>query len=90
MPVSIKNDQVERLLDEVVRMTGESKTEAVRRALEERRQRLVLQVGAQTDLARLFVLLEDEIWPQIPAELFGTRLSKQQEEEILGYGEAGV
>ena len=34
--LSIKNSQVEKLLEEVVQMTGESKTEAVRKALEER------------------------------------------------------
>jgi antitoxin VapB len=90
MAVNIKNDHVEKLLDEVVRLTGESKTEAVRRALEERRQRLVLRVGGPEDGVRLLAFLEDEFWPQIPAELIGTHLSKHQEEEILGYGESGV
>jgi antitoxin VapB len=31
--VNIKNAEVERLLDEVARLAGETKTEAVRRAL---------------------------------------------------------
>ena len=43
MALNIKNQDVENLLDEVVQMTGESKTEAIRKALEERRQRLALR-----------------------------------------------
>jgi antitoxin VapB len=89
MALNIKNKDVERLLDEVIKITGESKTEAVRRALEERRQRLALRAGARPDEVRLFAFLKDEVWPQIPAELLGTRLSKQ-EEDILGYGEIGI
>ena len=90
MALNIKNSDVEILLDEVVKITGESKTEAVRKALEERRQRLALRAGARPDEVRLLAFLIDEIWPQIPAELLGTRLSKQEEEKILGYGEIGV
>jgi hypothetical protein len=40
-----KNLRVERFVAEVARLAGESKTEAVRRALEERRERLALRVG---------------------------------------------
>ena len=40
MPLNIKNSEVERLAAEVARLTGESKTEAIRRALDERRRRL--------------------------------------------------
>lgn len=39
MAVNIKNERVERLLDEVAALTGETKTEAIRRSLEERRDR---------------------------------------------------
>lgn len=90
MAINIKNDDVERLLYEVVEITGETKTEAVRKALEERRQRLALRAGARADEVRLFTFLQDEVWPQIPAGLLGTRLSKDEEEEILGYDEIGV
>lgn len=40
MALNIKNQEVERLAAEVAKMTGETKTEAIRRALGERRQRL--------------------------------------------------
>lgn len=90
MALNIKNQDVERLVEQVVQVTGESKTEAVRRALEERMQRLSLQVTGDRDWDRLIAFLEDEIWAQIPPELLGTTISKAEEEQILGYGEFGV
>jgi len=90
MALNIKNPDVDKLIDEVVQITGESKTEAVRKALEERRQRLALRFGAQQDEVRLLTFLQDEVWPQIPANLRGTRLTKAEEETILGYGVHGV
>ena len=44
--LNIKNREVERLADEVARIAGETKTESIRRALEERRARLRLRLPA--------------------------------------------
>ncbi|MEZ4595023.1 MAG: type II toxin-antitoxin system VapB family antitoxin [Chloroflexota bacterium] len=90
MAVNIKNLDVENLLNEVVNLTGETKTEAIRKALEERRTRLSLRFANPDKRQRLFALLEEEIWPQIPADQLGKRLSKEEEEALLGYGEFGV
>ena len=90
MAVNIKNKDVENLLNEVVNLTGETKTEAIRKALEERQKRLSLRFATPDKLQRLVTLLEEEIWPQIPADQLGKRLSKEEEEAILGYGELGV
>ncbi|MBX2999028.1 MAG: type II toxin-antitoxin system VapB family antitoxin [Caldilineaceae bacterium] len=91
MALNIKNPDVERLLNELVQLTGESKTEVVRKALEERRQRLAYQMPIQqNETERILAFLEEEIWPQIPASVLGTRISKEEEEAILGYGENGV
>ena len=46
MPLTIKNSQVEELATEVARLTGESKTEAVRKALFERRERIHMNQAA--------------------------------------------
>ena len=90
MALNIKNVQVEQLVNEVASLTGESKTEAVRRALLERRDRLSLRV-VRRDTARGFQrFLEEEFWPQLPASELGKRLSKREREKILGYGSAGV
>lgn len=90
MALNIKNSDVEKLLDELVQVTGESKTEAVRKALVERQERLALQISSYRPEIRLRTFLEDEVWPHIPADLLGTRLSKAAEEAILGYGEQGI
>lgn len=90
MALNIKNTDVENLLDEMVQLTGESKTEAVRKALAERQQRLVLRFAARQQEIRLRTFLQDEVWPQIPEELRGIRLTKAEEEAILGYGEDGA
>lgn len=89
MAVNIKNDRVEQLLDEVTGLTGETKTEAIRRALEERRDRLVLDAGTRP-VDRMLRVLEREIWPAIPAAVRGVRLSKAEEERLLGYGPDGA
>jgi antitoxin VapB len=90
MALNIKNVEVERLADEVAKIAGESKTEAVRKALEERRERLAFQVPPRDRRAEVMRYLEREVWPRIPRELLGRGLSKEEQEEILGYGPEGV
>jgi antitoxin VapB len=90
MGLHIKNREVERLAAEVARMTGESKTEAVRRALAERKERLARGAKSGSRAARMLRVLEEEIWPQIPAVMLGREMTKQERETILGYGPDGV
>lgn len=90
MALNIKNAEVEQMAAEIARLTGETKTEAVRRALAERRQRLAYQVHITDRASRARRFLEREVWPLVPADQVGRRLSKAEEDEILGYGEAGV
>ncbi len=86
MTINIKNSSVEKLLDEITQLTGESRTEAVRKALEERRHRLATQTASH-DNAGLLSFLQKEVWPQLPADQIGVRLTKEEEERILGYDE---
>ena len=90
MPLNIKSAEVERLVAEVARLAGESKTEAVRRALLERRAHIASQVGVGDRRDRLMRFLESEVWPSIPRGVLGRRLSKKREEAILGYGPDGT
>ena len=85
MPLNIKNREVEELVEEVARLTGESKTEAVRRALAERRQRLVFRTEGRRKGERFLTYLEQTVWPQAPADELGRRLTREEEEEILGF-----
>ena len=87
--LNLKNPDVERLAAEVARLTGESKTEAIRRALDERRRRLRGPATAERR-ARVLRLLESKVWPSIPKNQLGRRLTREQEDEILGYGPGGV
>jgi antitoxin VapB len=82
MPLSIKNDDTERLARQVASATGESLTEAIHKALEERwrnlsanRRRVVL-TGQIEDLLRRV--------DSLPT------LDSRPEDEILGYDEHGV
>ena len=89
MPLNIKNAEVERLAAEVARLTGETKTEAIRRALDERRRRL--KGAASGDRrARVIRFLETKVWPTIPKNQLGRRLTREEEDAILGYGPGGV
>lgn len=90
MALNIKNLDVEKMLDDMVQLTGETKTEAVRKALAERQQRLALRFAARQQEIRLHTFLQDEVWPQIPTALRGVRLTKLEEDAILGYGDHGA
>ncbi len=89
MALNIKSPAVERLAVEVARMTGESKTEAIRKALEERKSRL-RSVPARDRRASVLTFLKNEVWVHIGREHFGRSLTRAEEDAILGYGPEGV
>lgn len=90
MAINIKNDRVERLVEELAHMTGESKTAVILRALEEHRERIALEPSGEHRLAQALEFLEKEIWANIPRRLLGRRIPKRERERILGYGKGGV
>ena len=89
MALNLKNAEVERLAEEVARLTGESKTEAIRKALEERRRRLK-SVATSERRARLLRMLRSRVWPSIPKDQLSRRLTRAEEDAILGFGKDGV
>jgi len=82
MALSIKNDETERLARQVARETGESLTQAIQKALQERWERLKARrrsqvlVGQVEDLLRRVDALPN--------------LDSRPEDEILGYDEHGA
>jgi antitoxin VapB len=90
MALNIKDPETERLASEVSSMTGESKTRAIRKALEERKERLAYQVHRREKGAELRRFLEEEVWPRLPKSVRARRLSRKEEDAILGYGRKGV
>ena len=90
MALNIKDRETERLAAEVAALAGESKTRAVKVALQERRARLAVHRGARDRHADLVRFLETEVWPQVPRKMLGGSTSKREREQILGYGPEGV
>ena len=90
MALNIKNHEVEQLAAEVARLAGESKTEAVRQALLERRHRLTHRLGPLRPPDRALRFLEREVWPLVPEAERGRRLTRAEEDAILGYGAEGA
>jgi len=88
--LNIKNTEVEALAEEVAGITGESKTEAIRIALRERRTRLHLAQAERHRGEHRTRFLETEVWSRIPAEQLGSPPTREERERILGIGEEGV
>lgn len=90
MALNIKNPEVERLANELSKLTGESKTETVRQALKARKAALAHQVVQPRRAEGILRFLREEVWPKIPADQLGRAPTKAEREEILGYGPEGV
>jgi antitoxin VapB len=82
MPLSIKNDVTERLARQVARVTGESLTEAIQKALEERLDRLNRGRKSQILSSQLGEILRRV--DELPI------LDPRAADEILGYDEHGL
>ena len=89
MPLNIKNAKVERLASEVASLTGETKTEAIRKALEDRKRRLVA-APVSDRRAAVLSFLKKRVWTGVPAKEKGRVLTRAEEDAILGYGPEGV
>ncbi|OGQ87226.1 MAG: hypothetical protein A2289_23460 [Deltaproteobacteria bacterium RIFOXYA12_FULL_58_15] len=87
MALNIKNKFVEQLAADIANQTGETKTTAIRRALEERKARLGLHQPAPRREKHLRAFLQREIWPEFVGQPV---ITKEERERILGYGEDGV
>ena len=90
MALNIKDPETERLAAEVAALAAETKTRAINVALRERKARLVVRQAIADRGDRLRRFLTEEAWPQVPHEVLGTPLSKDEREHILGYGPEGV
>ncbi len=82
MPLSIKNDATERLARRVADATGESLTEAIKKSLEERWERL--KSRRRKDASGYQI---DELLRRVDAL---PRLDTRSDDEILGYDENGL
>jgi antitoxin VapB len=90
MALNIKDPETEQLAADVARLTGESKTAAIRQALRERQQRLLLARAGSGRGDRMVEVLEQRLWPKLPPGVRGTPVRRVEQEAILGYGPRGV
>lgn len=90
MAFTIRNKRVQQLADELSRLTGESRTAAILRALEERKRRLMRSRAETPRLKHVLEVLENEIWPEIASAHHGRAVTKNERERVLGYGAGGV
>jgi antitoxin VapB len=88
--LTIDNPRVEELATEVANLTGESTTEAILQALEQRKLRLGLTREPSERLAGWLHWLETEVWSKIPPEQRGRPIPREEQDQILGYGPNGV
>jgi hypothetical protein len=77
---SIKSDRVADLLDRLTAQTGETKVEAVARALEIRLHHL--EQGGRFERTRSW--LHHAVWSRLPPESRGSAPNKVEQEELLG------
>jgi antitoxin VapB len=89
MALNIKNREVEELAAEVSRMAGETKTEAIRRALADRKAHLQATGAGRSRKEALLEFLEREVWPHVPPGELGRTMTREEEDEILGFGPEG-
>jgi antitoxin VapB len=82
MPLSIKNEETERLARQVARETGESLTEAIQTALHERWERLQAKRRSYVLAGQIEDLLRRV--DNLPT------LDSRPDDEILGYDQHGM
>ena len=82
MALSIKNEEAERLARQLASETGESLTEAIQKALQERWERLKLRRPSHVLAGQV-----EELLRRVDAL---PNLDSRPEDEILGYDEHGV
>jgi len=83
MALKLDDPEVDALVTEVARLAGESTTEAVRQSLLERKARLISAPLKRSERAADILR---EIRSRIPPELMGKRMTREEEDEILGFG----
>jgi len=93
MAPSFEDEETRKLAAEVAKLTGEGSEEAVRTALREKRERLRLQPPRRRrprTVEEWYEMMERTIWSKIPDELLDQPpMTKEEKEELLGYGPEG-
>src|SRR3979411_986894 len=90
MALNIKDPETEQRAAHGPKLAGEPKTAAIRQALRERRQRLLLARGGRKRGDRMGEVLDAHLWSKLPGGVRGPPVTRPEREAILGYGPEGV
>ena len=71
-------------------MDHEPKAEAARQAPVEQEARPQAKGGRLNRKESLLQYFEQEVWPNMPTDQLGRTLTREEEDEILGFGPDGV
>ncbi len=82
MALNIKNAEVERLATEIARATGETKTEAIRKALLDRQKQLDLPT-LEERWKKIRDDLERDVWSKLPPDVRGKRIPKEEYDALF-------
>ncbi|CAN1492572.1 NADPH_BDH domain containing protein [Fimbriimonadaceae bacterium] len=82
MALNIKNAEVERLATEIARATGETKTEAIRKALVDRQKQLDLPT-LEERWKKIRDDLERDVWSKLPPDVRGQRIPKEEYDALF-------
>lgn len=86
MAIQIKNPAVTRLAAELALLTGDNRTEAIRKALEEKKARLSARLVQRTRSAELARTLGREICSLMREGSRKNVLTPAEVQELLAYG----
>ena len=78
------------LIKDLTELTGEPEEIAVLRALEERLRRLTAPTSPTERANRILAILDSSLWQNTPASRLGTSTTREQQDQVLGYGPEGV
>jgi antitoxin VapB len=82
MALNIKNAEVERLATEIARATGETKTEAIRKALVDRQKQLDLPT-LEERVKAFMESMERDVWSKLPPDVRGKRIPKEEYDALF-------
>ena len=80
MALHIDDPEIERRIRERSAKSGLSPEEVVRLALDAEDERV------KARYEEILSFLDSKVWPNVPPDQLGKRLTKEEEEALLGYG----
>lgn len=82
--------QARLIADEIAELTGEPTEIVILHALQESLRRLTAPTSSSERARRILTILETSLWQNTSESRLGQSITREREDEILGYGPEGV